>query len=422
MPEKTQLSGVPQLLTLEQARAAVLAEAQPLPPETAPLSNALNRVLAADLIAPFAVPPFATSAMDGYALSSAEAATASPDSAAVFPVSHAIGAGDAPSGALQPQTAARIMTGAPVPPGADCVVPMEEVGGSEAAITIAKPPQAGSHIRAAGNDIRQGETLFSGGTPVTPAAAGVIASVGITEIAVHRAPRVAIISTGKELAPAGATLQPGQIHDANTPALALSAQLSGAQPQPRDPIADTHAAAVAALREATDCDLIVTSGGVSVGDHDFIKEAIAELGEVRFWKVRVRPGKPLVFGVISNTPVLGLPGNPVSALVSFALLCRPLIRRMQGLPPGELPRVQAILEDDLINYDAREVYARVSLRRDENGELRASLASNQSSGALKALAHSSGLAVCPADVPKLPAGTRVPVALPQLPEEAAEFH
>ena len=412
--------GPEQLLALERARELILARISPLSSEPIPLDDALGRVTAAIVSAPRPVPPFTASAMDGYAVRAADTAVAP----VRLTVEGAAGAGERHAAALGAGGAVRIMTGAPLPPGADCVVPIEEVEANDDSVLIKSPQTAERHLRPEGNNIAAGEVVLSPGHKIGVGAIGVAASLGFARIEVHRRPRVAIISTGRELVPPGSELKGAQIHDSNADTLAAAVAEQGGIPQ-RLPIAgDDLQQVVAALERAaaSECDMVISSGGVSVGDHDFVRDAIERVGKLLFWGVQVRPGKPFAFGTLGGEkqpPIFGMPGNPVSALVLFHLLCRPALRVMQGLPPGQLASVSVVLDGAIHNPDARRVYARVQLHRDQRGTLRATPLANQTSAALKHLEQADGLAICPADRPELVAGATTEVVLPQLDERLA---
>jgi molybdopterin molybdotransferase len=358
--------------------------------ERLPLDDALGRILAHDLVAPVSVPAWDNSAMDGYAV---RAADLGPDGGAELAVSQRIPAGVAPA-PLQSGTAARIFTGAPVPAGADTVVMQEDCTETGGRVRIERLPGAGANIRAAGEDIRAGEAILEAGRRLRPEDIGLAASVGMAELEVGRRPRVAVLATGDELAPPGQPLPPGNIYNSNGPLAAALLRRLGCEPLPPLQVADSFEATRAALeRAAADADLVLTSGGVSVGDEDHVKAAVAELGELALWKVAMKPGKPLAFGRVGATPFIGLPGNPVSLFATFLLFAAPAIRHMQGRDepmPTPIP-VPAGFERD--RPGKREEYLRVRL---ENGCLRPY--PHQGSGVLSSAAWADGLARLPAGV------------------------
>ena len=377
------------MLSVEEARARILSSVKLTEPESVPLLEASGRVpVVASVTAEVDVPPFANSSMDGFALRAADA----PGELAL--------AGEVAAGAtmlsdVRPGTAVRIMTGAPIPPGADAVVPLEdaEVVGED---RIRLPmTEAGSNVRSRGHDTRRGEQVDLAVEPLSPATLAVLASLGIGQVAVRRRPRVAILSTGDELVEPGDALVPGQIHDANTVPLAAAVLEAGGEPILLPRVRDEPGTIEAALHEGSaGADLLVASGGVSVGRHDHVRAAIERLGELAFWRIAVQPGKPLAFGSIGDRPVIGLPGNPVSALVTFELFGRVLLRGMLGLPGDGRLHLMARLDTTVPKDRERRAYLRVVLRSDPDGWL-ASPAGGQGSAQLRSLAAANALLVVP---------------------------
>lgn len=379
------------MLTLEEARERLLAHARPMPVETVPLADAAGRALAdPTVVAPIDVPPFANSAMDGYALRAADA----PGPLRLV--------GEVRAGAdylppVEAGTAVRIMTGAPMPPGADSVVPIEEAEEREGAVVVPVVVSLGVHVRAVAHDTRAGDEIHLPG-PLTPAKIAVVASLGIGSVKVRRRPRVAILSTGDELAGPGERLRPGQIHDANGVALAAAVFEAGAEPilLPRQP--DEAAAIEAAFEQAADAaDVVVTSGGVSVGRHDYVREVLEGRGRLDFWRIAVQPGKPLAVGSFGAATVIGLPGNPVSALVTFELFVRPLLRAMLGVAGDGRLHLRAVATERLTKDRARRAFFRVSLRADGD-RLLADPAGGQASSQLRPMADGNALLVVPEGV------------------------
>jgi molybdopterin molybdotransferase len=322
---------VADLLSIAEAQRLILERVQPLSPETVALENAAGRVLADPALAAVDLPPFASSAMDGFAVRAG-------DTPGRLPVVGRIPAGRPAEAPLAAGEAMGIATGGVVPEGADAVVPLEVVVEKDNMIEIGEPAEPGAHIRPRGGDIRAGEVVASAGSIVTPARLGALAAAGLPEVRVARRPRAAVVPTGSELRRPGEELAAGQIYEAN--GLILSAQLeaAGAVVEIVPAVGDDRAAHRAALEPALEADLVVTSGGVSVGPHDLVRLVEAELGvEEVFWRVAVKPGKPIAFGVRGRTLVFGLPGNPVSALVGFEVFVRPAVRALQGVPQP-LPR------------------------------------------------------------------------------------
>jgi molybdopterin molybdotransferase len=385
------------VLSVEEARERLLGMAPEPRVETVQLANALGRALAVTVIqAPIDVPPFANAAMDGFAVRAADLPGRLRMTGEV-----AAGASEWPS--VQPGTAIRISTGAPLPPGADTVVPLERVSETDGAIEVTETIPAGSDVRAAGHDTRAGEAVHLP-NPLTSAGIGVLASLGVAEIAVRTRPWVAILPSGDELGLPGMPLVAGLIYDANGPALAAAVSGAGGEPILRGPVADDPADVAQALSEAAaEADIVLTSGGVSVGRHDHVRGAIERLGRLDFWRIAMQPGKPLAVGVVNGRTVIGLPGNPVSALVVTELLVRPLIRATLGLAGDGRLHVMSLLDEDLRKDPERTAYLRVRVRQTDVGWA-ARPAGGQLSSQLRALAAANGLLVIPAGEPAGRAG------------------
>ncbi|HEY7849696.1 MAG TPA: gephyrin-like molybdotransferase Glp, partial [Ktedonobacterales bacterium] len=349
------------MLTVEEARERVLAGFKPLEAEEAPLTEALGRVLADDTLAQEASPPFANSAMDGYALRSADTQDASAQSPVRLRLVGEVPAGSVYAGVAQPGEAIRILTGAPLPDGADAALQQELTEVGDGWVTIREPVAPGTNVRHIGDDVRPGMLLARAGAELGPAEIALLASLGVSPVRVRRRPRVAILATGDELTPLGQPLKPGQIYNSNTPYLIAAVARAGAVPVALGIAPDRAEALRAMLTQAQGYDLILTSGGVSVGDYDLVKQILSEQGAVEFWRVRVRPGKPLAFGFLGQTPLLGLPGNPVSAAVTFELFGRPAIRRMLGAAQVERPVVAVTLAGDEQRRSDRRQFVRVRL-------------------------------------------------------------
>ena len=388
------------MLSVEEARERILAGVGPTEPETVTLFDAAGRVpVAWSVIAAVDVPPFANSSMDGFALRSA-------DAPGELPVAGEVAAGAVTLSAVQPGTAVRIMTGAPIPPGADTVIPVEEaelISGDRVRLPAA---EVGRNVRARGHDTQGGEEVELVREPLSAASLGVLATLGIGEVAVRRRPRVAILSTGDELVPPGEPLRAGQIHDANSVALAAAVRETGGEPILVPHVPDEPAAIDAALRDGSaQADLLVVSGGVSVGRHDHVRSGIERLGALDFWRIAVQPGKPLAFGSIAGRPVIGLPGNPVSALVTFELFVRTLLRGMLGLAGDGRLHLPARLDSTVAKDRDRRAYLRVVVRAGEDGWL-ASPAGGQGSAQLRSLAAAHALLVVPEGAAAGEAGAR----------------
>ncbi len=417
------------MLSVEEALQRVLALVDPLPAETRLLPEALGQVLADDVFAPFDVPPHDNTAMDGYAVLAASTAGASPDHPLRLRVMGELAAGytwDGP--AIARGQALRIMTGAPLPPGADAIVPFEETdeqglrapGQAHAradAVGILKPARPGANIRYRAEDQRAGARVLPAGTRLDAAHVAVCASLGLDRVRVIRRPRVAIVSTGDELLLPGQPPASGKIYDSNAYGLEAMVREFGGIPRRLGIARDTVAALTEKIREAVrEADLVLTSAGVSRGDYDVVKEVLVHEGRVAFWTVRMKPGKPLAFGAFTaadgrRVPHLGLPGNPVSSLLVFELFGRPALHKMRGLPPSERPRVRAIADDPITNTDGRRVYARAIVTMREDGRWHARLTGPQGSGVLGSLAAANGLAICPESVAEIPPGAEVDVLM-----------
>ena len=385
------------MLSVEQARERLLGMTPVPRVETVQLADALGRALDVAVIqAPIDVPPFTNAAMDGFAVRAA-------DLPGRLRVTGEVAAGASEWPSVQPGAAIRISTGAPLPPGADTVVPLERASETDGAIEVTETIPAGSDVRGAGHDTRAGEAVQLP-NPLTSAGIGVLASLGVAEVAVRTRPRVAILSSGEELVAPGKALEPGQIYDANTPSLAAAVTDAGGEPILRGHVGDDPDEVAQALTEsAAEADVVLTSGGVSVGRHDHIRGAIERLGRLDFWRIAMQPGKPLAVGVVSGRTVIGLPGNPVSALVVTELLVRPLIRAALGLAGDGRLHVRALLDEDLRKDLERAAYLRVRVRQTDAGWA-ARPAGGQLSSQLRALAAANGLLVIPAGEPAGRAG------------------
>jgi molybdopterin molybdotransferase len=384
----------PGLRSVEEAQSCLLAQASPLAEtEEVALDQALGRVLAAPIVSTIDVPPWDNSAMDGYALRLADLQ----GERRRLRVAQRIPAGGW-GRELEPDTAARIFTGAPVPPGADAVV-IQEVCSREGDEVILNelPAKPGANIRRAGEDIRAGSTILTAGVRLQPQHLGLIASVGVAKVTVHRRLKVALFATGDELAMPGDPLGPGQIYNSNQFTLGGLLQALGCELIQLGRVADTLEATCEALaRGAAAADLVLASGGVSVGEEDHVKPAVERLGSLALWKVALRPGKPLAFGHIGATPFLGTPGNPVSLFVTFCLFGRPFILKQQGVREGLLPTpITARAAFDWPKADKRREFARARLAPGPDGVAEVSLYPSRSSGVLSSVVWANGLAVIP---------------------------
>lgn len=416
------------MLSVEDAYDRIMAYFHPLQAQEQELAGALGQVLADNVYSPFDLPHLANSAMDGYAVRYDDFTNANGKNRTLDVIGH-VPAGQMADRAVEPGTAIRIMTGAPVPEGADTIVPFEETdemerkakGLDSAQITIQQKPHKGQHVRPAAEDVATGDLVLQEGTPLRAAEVGVLASLGLQSVRVIRRPVVSIIATGDELLTPGEPLQPAKIYDSNSFSLAASVVQCGGIPRllgiARDTVEEVHAK----LDEAEDSDLLLTSAGVSKGDYDLVKDVLAERGEIGFWSVRMRPAKPLAFGLIRSAgdrrvPHMGLPGNPVSAMVAFEEFTRPAILKMLGRKRLTRPTVQAVLEGAIRNFDGRRVFARVQVRK-ENGGYMAMPTGAQGSNILTSMSKANGLALCPEDVPVKEAGETVTVKMVDWNEE-----
>jgi molybdopterin molybdotransferase len=389
------------VLSVAEALDRVLAAVPVLGAETIPLSEALGRVLAEPVVAGREVPPWDNSSMDGYAVRAEDTRTASEDRPAMLAVAGEVAAGAVAPGGLGPGDAYRILTGAPLPPGSDAVVPQEEVRRDGARVVLTRPVRPGAYVRRRGEDIRPGDRMLEPGALLRPAALGVLAALGRAQVRVHRQPRVAVLSTGDELVAPEDPLGPGQIPDSNTYTLCGLATEAGAVPLSLGIARDRREELVERLRGGLEADVLVSSAGVSVGDRDFVREAIETLGaHLDFWKVNMRPGKPLTFGQVGERLFFGLPGNPVSCMVTFELFVRPALRRLGGHRVLDRPRVRARALEPIDNPGSRPGYLRVRLERVAGG-LGARPTGEQGSAILRSMLLADGLAVVAGD-------TRIP--------------
>ena len=419
------------MLSVEEALEKILSYVSPMEPVDVPLSDALGLTLAEEVFSPLDLPPMDNSAMDGFAVRYEDVSGAGPHNPSDLPVIGYVQAGALPDRDLQPGTAIRIMTGAPVPPGADTVVPFEdtdeverkEAGQALDRIRILQHPAAGANVRPAGEDLRTGERVMVPGDVLRPGEIGVLASVGRQTVTALRRPIVAILSTGDELLAPGEAPGGGKIYDSNSFSIASAVRRYGGEPWMLGIARDTLEDTARKLGEGTAADLLITTAGVSKGDYDFIKDVLTANGEIAFWSVRMRPARPLAFGVLHapggrRVPHVGLPGNPVSALVAFEQFCRPAILKMLGRTSYAKPTVRATLDDPIVNLDGRRVYARAIVTW-QDGRYRASLTGPQGSNLLTSMARANGLAICPEDIQEMPAGAEVEVQMLDWPEEAA---
>jgi molybdopterin molybdotransferase len=380
------------MMTVEEAREAILTRISVMDSEPMPLSITLGRVLAEDAVSPEDLPPFTNSAMDGYAVRAADTVGARDDASHRLQLVGEVPAGSVYAGVLTPGAAIRILTGAPLPAGADAVIQQELTRAGPDWVEVLAEVAPGASVRPAGDDVRRGTQLVPKGTELGPSEIALLAALGVDPVRVTRRPRVAILATGDELAGAGETPRPGQIRNSNSPYLAAAVTRAGAEPWALGIARDNADELRARLRAAASANLVLTSGGVSVGAYDLVKQVLAEQGAVEFWRVRMRPGKPLAFGILGTTPLLGLPGNPVSAAVTFELFGRPAIRRMLGCSQIERPLIEVELAGTPIARGDRRHYVRARLGTRE-GRLVATPTGPQGSHIITSLLGASALLV-----------------------------
>lgn len=405
-----------EMLSVEEALDRITSQFTVLDAEERSLLEAAGHAVAEEIRSGLDVPPLPNSAMDGYAVRADDSRAASRESPVELPVIATVAAGEMPRGRVAPGTAMRIMTGAPVPEGADAVIPFEDTdelersAGEGNVIGLRAEVGGGANIRRAGEDIRRGSLVISAGSVLGPAEIGLLASIGLRRVRVIRRPVVAVVSTGDELLAPGEPPQASKIYDSNAYTLAALVQGCGGMPKMAGTALDNAESLNAVLDEAVDADMVITSAGVSKGDYDMVKHVLAARGRVALSLVRMRPAKPLAFGALRGpggreVPHLGLPGNPASAMVAFELFAAPVIRLMMGLSPSERPTLQATLDDPIDNPDGRRVFARVVVYQAKGADgYRAKIAGSQGSGVLTTMARANGLAVCPEDVRALGPG------------------
>lgn len=399
------------MISVEEAVRLVLKQIHPLPGEKVPIPEGVGRILFEDVHAARTVPPFANSAMDGFAVRWRDVFRAAPENPVTLTILEEIAAGYVAKRAVREGSAIKIMTGAPIPRGADTIVRVEYTESSGDQVRIHRVDGRGNHIRQAGEDIQKGQTILKKGKLLAAADIGLLASVGKSQVRVYRKPSVAVVSTGDELLEVNDPPRAGKIVNSNSYTLCAAIRETGATPVPLGIVRDKRSKLAAAFRKALRYDAVMTSGGVSVGDYDLVKEALGDVGvEMQFWRVAQRPGHPMAFGRIGQKPVFGLPGNPVSSAVSFFLYARPALLKMMGHAKLFLPVVQATLEEDLKKSPGLKEFIRCRLRYDGDGVF-ASSTGTQSSGVLRSLSLAEGLIVGREDQTVLEKGSRAAVIL-----------
>ena len=410
------------MISVEEALDKVLSYFSVLNSEEKPILECLGQVLDEDVYSAIDVPPLDNSAMDGYAVRAEDVAGATTTSPVYLNVIGEVKAGDLPKEEIGTSTALRIMTGAPLPNGADSVVQFEHTDETPHferppfKIGVLNPVTKGKNVRHAGEDIATGQLVFNKGAVLRPSEIGVLASLGKETIRVIRRPVIAILATGDELIELGQPLPTGKIYNSNSFSAAAQVLRYGGIPRvlgiARDRVKDIEDK----IREALTADMLITSGGVSMGNYDLVKDVLAKQGEVSFWSVRMKPGKPLAFGIIKGVPHLGLPGNPVSSMITFEVFARPAILKMMGKINLSKPTIEATLEGYIKNSDGRRVFARAFVSR-EGDRYVARTTGPQGSGILTSMSRANGLVIVPEDVASVEQGETVKVLMLDWSEE-----
>jgi molybdopterin molybdotransferase len=423
------------MISVEEALEKVLSYVEVLEPERKSILNCLGQVLAEGVYSTINIPPLDNSAMDGFALRSEDTREATQSSPRYLAVVGEVAAGSLPTNEVRPGTAIRIMTGAPLPEGADAVVRFEDTDETSrksskndlSQIGILCQAKKGLNVRCRGEDIAEGDLVLKKGEVLRPQEIGVLASLGRSAALVIRRPIVAVLATGDELIGVDQPLAPGKIHDSNTYTIAAEVSRYGGIPKILGIGRDSVQSLTEKIDEGLDADMLITSGGVSKGDYDIVKDVLAERGEVGFWTVCMKPGKPLAFGVIKKVvgrkkkkvPHLGLPGNPVSSMITFEQFARPAILKMMGKKVLGKPAIQAIIDDDIVNTDGRRLFVRVNVTR-RGGQYYASVTGPQGSGILTSMVRANGLAVIPESSHAVKAGDTVEVQMLDWAEEQSQ--
>lgn len=410
------------MISVEEALERILSYVSILNSEEKPILQCLGQVLDEDVISSIDIPPADNSAMDGYAIRAEDATGASPSSPVYLNVIGEVKAGDIAKEDVRALTALRIMTGAPVPHGADSVVPFED---TDEAPHRERPPfqigilhqvSKGQNVRRSSEDIASGQLVLKKGTVIRPAEIGVLASLGKETARVIRRPFVAILATGDELVAMGKPLPAGKIYNSNSFSSAAQVLRYGGIPQVMGIAGDRIEDITDKLKGAPSADMLITSGGVSMGNYDVVKEVLAEQGEISFWTIRMKPGKPLAFGTIKGIPHLGLPGNPVSSMITFELFARPAILKMMGKKNFSKPTIEATFDGHIRNTDGRRIFARATVSREGNGYV-ARATGPQGSGILMSMSRANGLVIVPEDVASVGQGETVKVLMLDWSEE-----
>jgi molybdopterin molybdotransferase len=416
------------VISVEQALEKVLSNIEMLGEEERPLMECLGQVLAEDVRSNIDVPPLDNSAMDGYAVRAADIKGAAKQTPRFLRVIDMVIAGGIGKKMVEPGTAIRIMTGAPIPKGGDTVVAFEDTDETErtaksaaipAEIGIMVEEKLGSNVRLAGESVRKGALVLVKGTTIRPSEIGVLASMGHAKVKVIRRPVVAILATGDEITGLGEPIKEGKIYNSNSYSVAAQVTRDGGIPKLLGIALDNEASVVSKINQGLDADLLITIGGVSMGDYDVVKNVLAKQGEIVFWKVRSKPGKPLAFGAIRRAgkgpsdkalPHLGLAGNAVSSMVNYELFVRPAILKMMGKQNLSKPMIEAVIEDNIKNDDGRRIFSRVIVEM-KDGQYRARLTGNQGSGVLTSMTLANGFAIVPEDKELVKKGDKLKVMM-----------
>jgi len=425
------------MISVDEALEKILSYVDILEAEDVPILESPGQVLAEDISSNINIPPLDNAAMDGYAVQARDTDSSSPDSPRFLRVIDTVIAGSISEHEVKPGTAIRIMTGAPVPKGADSVVRFEDTDEARRKKSATPSPaneigilckiKPGLNIRRAGEDIARGSLVLKKGTVIRPAEVGILASLGRSKVKVIRRPVVAILATGNELVDINQPLPPGKIYNSNTYSVAALVRRYGGIPRILGIALDNEDSLVSRLRQGRDADMLITSGGVSAGDYDIVKDILAKEGKITFWSVRMKPGKPLAFGTLKgvdrkgaprNIPHLGLPGNPVSSMVTFELFARPAILKMMGKKNLTKPTVEAVIEEPAVNADGRRVYLRAIVEKREDKYF-ARLTGPQGSGILTSMSQANGLVVIPEDKAKVKAGDMLQTIMLDWDEESS---
>ncbi|HEX9017029.1 MAG TPA: gephyrin-like molybdotransferase Glp [Chloroflexota bacterium] len=402
-------------ITVEQALGIVLSNAGKLEAERRAILDCLGMVLAEDVPADMDIPPFDNSAMDGYAVLAADTAGASPEHPVLLKVTADLPAGYAPPSHVASGEAVRIMTGAPLPPGTDAIARSEIAVRGDGTVLIGSPVAIGEDVRYSGEDVRKGDAVLASGTPVRPAEIGMLATLGRRDALVVRRPRVAVLATGDELVDPWEAVTPGKIRNSNLYSIAAQVRASGGEPILLGTAKDTAEALESKIREGARADMLITSGGVSVGDYDVVKTVLSREGEILFWKVRMRPGSPVAFGRIGGRPMFGLPGNPTASMVAFEQFVRPAILKMSGRSRLRRREVDAVLEEGIKNRPGVRNFVR-AIATEGDGGWRVRRAGEQGSAMLRTMVQSNALMVITEETSRMNAGDVVRVQLLDLPE------